>query len=277
MKQYLFCILAVALTAAAALAAPKATTLLSPNGKLTVNLETSSGSVSYTVIKEGKPMYEIRDIRLTTGTETIPAGSVKVGKTRFTYDQFHPVVPLKFSTVTLEYNETELSMGKGVSMLLRVMDNAVAYRFVMDRKGDVEVYDDHFLLIPADGFTANYQTARSFNTSSEEPYRHGSLADWAASDRKMATSPLLLSGPDDAQLLLGESDLDDYPHLFYTTDGTAVIPTYPKTPLRWEPPPQRPGRHQLDPSRPVLLGMVERRGALRSRCGLQGGLQPRHL
>ena len=91
MKKSLFCILAAALTAMSALAAPKATTLLSPNGKLTVNLETSSGSVSYTVIKEGKPMYEIRDIRLTTGTETIPAGSIKVGKTRFVYDQFHPV------------------------------------------------------------------------------------------------------------------------------------------------------------------------------------------
>ena len=77
MKKALFCILAAALTAVAALAAPKATTLLSPNGKLTVNLETSSGSVSYTVIKEGKPVYEIRDIRLVTGTETIPDGSVK--------------------------------------------------------------------------------------------------------------------------------------------------------------------------------------------------------
>ena len=235
MKKALFCILAAALTAVAALAAPKATTLLSPNGKLTVNLETGSGSLSYTVVKDGKPVYEIRDIRLVTGTETIPDGSVKVGKTRFMYDKFQPVVPLKFSTVVDEYNETEVSLGKGVTMLLRVMDNAVAYRFVMDRKGDVEVYDDHFLLVPADGFTANYQTARSFNTSSEEPYRSGSLAEWAASDRKMATSPLLLSGADDTQLLMGESDLDDYPHLFYTTDGTAVLPTYPKAPLRWEP------------------------------------------
>ena len=139
MKKALFCILAAALTAMAALAAPKATTLLSPNGKLTVNLETGSGSLSYTVIKDGKPVYEIRDIRLMTGTETIPDGSVKVGKTRFMYDKFQPVVPLKFSTVVDEYNETEVSLGKGVTMLLRVMDNAVAYRFVMDRKGDVEV------------------------------------------------------------------------------------------------------------------------------------------
>ena len=145
MKKALFCILAAVLTAVAALAAPKTTTLLSPNGKLTVNLETGSGGVSYTVVKDGKPVYEIRDIRLVTGTETIPDGSMKVGKTRFMYDKFQPVVPLKFSTVVDEYNETEISLGKGVTMLLRVMDNAVAYRFVMDRKGDVEVYDDHFL------------------------------------------------------------------------------------------------------------------------------------
>ena len=112
MKKALFCILAAALTAVAALAAPKATTLLSPNGKLTVNLETGSGSLSYTVIKDGKPVYEMRDIRLVTGTETIPDGSVKVGKTRFMYDKFQPVVPLKFSTVVDEYNETEISLGQ---------------------------------------------------------------------------------------------------------------------------------------------------------------------
>jgi Glycoside hydrolase 97. len=235
MKRILFCILLAALTAAAAFSAPKTTKFHSPDGRISVELATGSDQVSYTVLKDGKAVYEVRDIRLVTGTETFPDGSVKVGKTRFMMDRIQPVVPLKFSTITAEYNETELSLGKGVSMLLRVMDNCVAYRFVMDRKGDVEVFDDHFLLIPADGFTANYQTARSFNTSSEEPYRSGSLAEWGASDRKLATSPLLLSGPDDAQLLIGESDLDDYPHLFLTTDGTAVLPTYPKVPLRWEP------------------------------------------
>ncbi len=235
MKRILFCILLAALTAVETFSAPKTTKLLSPDGRIAVELATGSGQVSYTVLKDGKAVYEVRDIRLVTGTETFPDGPVKVGKTKFMMDRIQPVVPLKFSTITVEYNETELSLGKGVSMRLRVMDNCVAYRFVMDRKGDVEIFDDHFLLVPADGFTANYQTARSFNTSSEEPYRSGSLTEWGASDRKLATSPLLLSGTDDTQLLIGESDLDDYPHLFLTTDGTAVLPTYPKVPLRWEP------------------------------------------
>jgi len=242
MKRVLFCLLAAALTAAltalTAFAAPdrlKTYTFQSPDGTVSVILSTGKGAISYQVLKDGKPVYAVTDICLKTGSETIPSGNVKVGKARSVQDSFQPVVPLKFSTVNENYREVTLTLGKGVSMLLRVMDNGVAYRFVMDRKGDVDVYDDHFRLVPAEGFTANYQTARSFNTSSEEPYRSGTLSEWAASDRKMATSPLLLSGPDDTQLLIGESDLDDYPHLFLTTDGQAVVPTYPKAPLRWEP------------------------------------------
>ena len=238
MFRFICSVLTAGLTAIAAIAAPatsKTNRLLSPNGTIAVELSTGSDQLSYTVFKDGKAVYELKDIRLVIGGETFPGKSVKVGKTQFKTERIRPVVPLKFSTIDTEYNETEISLGKGVSMLLRMMDNCVAYRFVMDRKGDVEVYDDHFVFVPADGFTAHYQTARSFNTSSEEAYRSGSLTEWEAADRKLATSPLLVSGPDDTQLLIGESDLDDYPHLFLTTDGTAILPTYPKSPLRWEP------------------------------------------
>ena len=239
MKKVLSCLLAAVLTALTALAAPangKVTTLSSPDGKLVVELTTAPGSVSYAVLKDGKPVFQVGDIRLVTGTETLPAGKIKVGKTRHFQDTFSPVVPLKFSTVREDYNETTLTLGKGVSMLVRVMDNGVAYRFVLDRKQEVEVFDDHFRFVPADGFTAHYQTARSFNTSCEEPYRSGSLAEWSASDRPMATIPFLLSrDSDDTQLLIGESDVDDYPKQFFISDGTAILPTYPKSPLRWEP------------------------------------------
>ncbi len=232
-------VLTAALTAISALAAPsnsKFTTLQSPDGKLSVNVTTDKGAFAYTVVKDGRELFSVQDIRLVTGSETIPSGKVKAGKTRSLREEFHPVVPLKFSTVVDRCNQTEFSLGNGVTLQFRVMDNGVAYRFVMDRKKDVEIFDDHFAFVPAEGFTAHYQTARSFNTSCEEPYRNGSLADWAASDRKMASIPLLVSrDADDTQLLIGESDVDDYPKQFLTSDGKAILPTYPKSPVRWEP------------------------------------------
>ena len=239
MKRVLFCIFAAAMTAVSAVAAPangKITTIQSPEGSISVDVSAGKGSVSYTVLKGGNELFSVQDIRLVTGSETIPAGKVKVGKTRFGLDEFQPVVPLKFSTISAPYTETSFDLGSNVTLLFRVMENGVAYRFVMDRKKDVEVFDDHFCFVPDDGFTAHYQTARSFNTSFEEPYRSGSLAEWAGSDRTMATIPLLLSrADDDTQLLIGESDVDDYPKQFLTSDGTAILPTYPKSPLKWEP------------------------------------------
>ena len=238
MKRILACLLGVALMAVSAYSAPvkKTTTMLqSPDGKLTVGLETEPDRISYGVVKEGRALYVVNDICLKTAKETLPSKTVAVGKTRHVESSFRPVVPLKFSSINEDYNETTLMLGNGVTMLFRVMNNAVAYRFVMARKGDVEIYEDSFRLVPSDMFTASYQTARSFNTSSEEPYRSGSLNEWKSSDRRLATVPLLLSEADDTQLLIGESDLDDYPHQFLTTDGTAILPAYPKVPLRWEP------------------------------------------
>ena len=239
MKRILFCLLAAALTALSAVAAPsrsKTTSFHSPDGTITVGLTTGKGAVSFTVLKDGKAAFTLEDIRLDIGTESFPSGAVKVGKPRHMAGSFQPVVPLKFATVHEDYNEITLTLAKGVTLLLRVMDNGVAYRFVLDRKEEVEVFDDHFRFVPADGFTAHYQTAESFNTSCEEPYRSGSLAGWSASDRPTATIPLLLSrDSDDTQLLIGESDVDDYPKQFLKSDGTAILPTYPKSPLRWIP------------------------------------------
>lgn len=216
-------------------AAAKAKSLMSPDGSIVVDLRLGKGQMGYTVTKDGREVYTISDISLKVGQESLPSGQVKIGKTVHVQRSFQPVVPLKFSTIKEDYNETTISIGKGCSLLLRIMNNGVAYRFVLNRKGDIEVFDDGFRLVPADGFIAHYQTAGSFNTSFEELYRTGTLAEWHDGENKMATVPLLFSGADDRQLLVGESDVDDYPKQFLATDGKALVPVYPKSPLSWEP------------------------------------------
>lgn len=68
----------------------------------------------------------------------------------------------RISVATISYGRYQV--------LLRVMDNAVAHRFVIAEKGGVEVMDERFQIRPAEGFTAHYQTCGSFNTSYEESY-----------------------------------------------------------------------------------------------------------
>ena len=225
-----------AIANATATGAKNSNVISSPDGRISVELNMAKGSVGYSVSRDGKVVYTLSDISLRLADKTLPAGAVKLAGTKHVSDTFSPVVPLKFSTIKEDYNEATLSLGGDAKMLVRVMDNAVAYRFVLNHKGNVEVMDDHFRFVPADGFTAHYQTTGSFSTSYEESYQTKSLKDWSDTDKRMATIPLLLSkDDDDSQLLIGESDVDDYPRQFFTTDGTAIEPAYPKSPVKWEP------------------------------------------
>ena len=216
--------------------AAKSTVLKSPDGKIAVELKTDKGQLGYTVSRNGQVVYTISDIALKVDKLTLPAGTPKVGKTQHITRSFKPAVPLKFATINEDFNETTINVGSGATVLVRVMNNGVAYRFVLAKKGDVEVFDDFFRLTPAGGFTIHRQSAPDhFNTSYEEAYRSGSIDEWAANDRKMSTLPMLMSGADDTQLLVGESDVDDYPHQFLNVDGGAIVPRYPKAPVKWEP------------------------------------------
>ena len=218
---------------ACAFAAKAASKITSPDGRIAVEVNTSN--LGYTVSRDGKTLYSITDIVLSLKKDNY-GGKVKMGRVQHVKSSFSPVVPLKFSTINEDYNEVTINVGSGVTVLLRVMNNGVAHRFVLNKKGDVEVIYEPYRFVPAEGFKAHRQGApNNFNTSFAEAYRHETLAEWNNSDRKMTTLPLLLSADDDTQLLLGQSDLDDYPHQFLNTDGKVIVPMYPKSPLKWKP------------------------------------------
>lgn len=209
------------------------TRITSPNGQIAVELRTDADGLSWTVSRDGKAVYSEDNVTVNVGGKVLGNTKVKSIRQRTASETIRPVVPLKFAEISYSYNEATLSFGT-CQLLLRVMDNGVAHRFVLNQKGDVEIMDETFAIRPAEGFTAHYQTCGSFNTSYEEPYQHKSIGEWQQ-DGKTATIPCLLSGADDTQLLIGESDVDDYPRLFLKAEGGAITTTFPKAPITWEP------------------------------------------
>ena len=209
------------------------TKITSPNGQIAVELRTDADGLSWTVSRGGKAVYSEANVTVNVGGKVLGNTKVKSIRQRTASETIRPVVPLKFSEISYSYNEATLSFGT-CQLLLRVMDNGVVHRFVLNQKGDVEIMDETFAIRPADGFTVHYQTCGSFNTSYEEPYQHKNIDEWQQ-DGKTATIPCLLSGADDTQLLIGESDVDDYPRLFLKAEGGAVTTTFPKAPITWEP------------------------------------------
>ncbi|MBR4994806.1 MAG: glycoside hydrolase family 97 protein [Alistipes sp.] len=238
MKSVWVLLLAIALPTA--LQAAESVKITSPNNKITVDLQTEKGKFGWTVSKDGKFIYSMEDIWLSmNGKKLGGEAEVKNVKQRVVSQTIKPVVPLKFSTIEDNYTEATINFG-AYTVELRVMDNAVAYRFITKEKGEVVVDYESFTMVPLEGCTTHFQpcSSKDFNTSYEERYQHQEtekwLTDWA-NNHKIATIPMLMSGDNDLQLLIGESDVDDYPRMFLRGNKRGVSTAFPKAPLKWEP------------------------------------------
>ena len=208
--------------------------IFSPDKSIVVDHRTGKGNFGWSVTKNGKKVYTINDIRLIVDGKTLAGdAAVKSVKQKSVSETIKPVVPLKLSTIESKYTEAVLNFGS-CKVEMRVMDNAVAYRFVTNMKGEVLVDNEHFTIVPESGFTAHYQQCRSFNTAYEERYQHGEADKWIMENR-LATLPMLLSGEQDTQLLIGESDVDDYPRLFLKGNRKGISAALPGAPISWEP------------------------------------------
>ena len=218
----------------------------SPDGRIVVNCQTGGKSLGWTVSKDGQPLYTVTGVSLnaqttqpTTKVTKLPSRSGGVGggsasiRRQHATETITPVVPLKQATILSEYNQATLNFGT-YQVELRVMNNAVAYRFVTALKDSIDVVDEQFTLVPDCAVTAHLQPCGSFNTSYEEAYQHLTLGEWHERGT-LATIPALLSAPGDMQLLVGESDVDDYPRLFLRATDKGITTAFPKAPAAWEP------------------------------------------
>ena len=184
--------------------------VVSPSGFLTA-VVSDYPSLAVTIEKDGKPLMRVDSLSLSVKGQNAGQkpviGSVKRYQNR---ENLQPLVSLKKSFIQNCYNEVLIRLGGSFALKVRVMDDAVAYRFVGSQRGQVEVTSEQFSLHPLVKVTTHRQTARSHNTSYEEPYQHAE----GCSFEGLATLPVLLSGAGDLQMLVGESDVDDYPHAF---------------------------------------------------------------
>lgn len=225
-QRLLSFLLLAALTASA-----KQIVVTSPNGRLSATL-TDGQTLSLTIRQDENVLLKADSLMLSINGRTFGQRPQISGAKQSKVDQtLRPTVPIRQSAIRDNYREALITLKGGCTLRLRVMDNAVAYRFATTMKGQADIDSEYFVLRPEVPVTTHRQTASSFNTSFEERYKHSEGCDFEG----MATVPLLLSGPNDLQMLVGETDVDDYPHMFLRSSGGALHPDFPRSPLSWQP------------------------------------------
>lgn len=205
----------------------------SPDGKLVVKIQKSP--LSWTVEKEGRTLYTMQDVSMIVAGKTLAGGATpKSIKVKMKEESIKPVVALKYSEIQSKYNEVVLNYGT-YQVEMRIFDNAVTYRFSTKMKEEVEVTEDNFTFIPSEEYMVHRQPCNSFTTNFEDIYLHSTMEEWNKHEQPLSTIPLLLSGENDLQLLMGEANVDNYPRIFLTPKEKGISPTYPKALVSWEP------------------------------------------
>ncbi|MBC8618743.1 glycoside hydrolase family 97 protein [Parabacteroides faecis] len=214
-------------------AAEKKVELVSPNKEIKVSLRITD-KIYYSISYNGDAILKDNYLRLTLRDEVLGENPKLSGQKFSDADEMlSPVIPLKFSTVRNHYNQLRMDFKGNYSVEFRAYDDGIAYRFLTNKKGDIEVMNEDLAVNFPAPYLLHMQQPGSFKTAYEENYTHVNSNEWTPEDKK-AVLPLLIDTRKQYKILISESDLSDYPCMFLKSNGqNGLISTFPNNPLEF--------------------------------------------
>lgn len=231
MKKHLF--LLAGLCAALHIYGQKIQKLQSPDGNIQVSISLSD-KISYDIICGNDTLLKQCNLQIEVGNQQL-GNRPKLIKTssKNVEESLTPVIPLKYSTITNKYNQLLLKFKGDYSIEFRAFNDGVAYRFITDKKGIIDVNSETLQINFPENYLLHVQQPGSFKTAYEEEYRHIQSNEWKTSD-PMILLPVLIDTRKEYKILISESDLTDYPALFFKSNGdNSMSSIFPKVPLEF--------------------------------------------
>ena len=221
--------IAAALIAIGAMAAPKTYDLVSPDGRLKVEIKTGNG-ICYTLQHDSDVLLEdsYLGLYLTDGTSFGENAKV-AGSSRRSVSEIYKTVLYKKAAVEDSFNELTLKF-KNFHLIFRAYDDGMAYRFVSRMKKPFTVKDELASFNFAEDWNmwAAYvcqhtETLESqYYNSFENQYSYTPVSEW--NKDRMAFLPLMVDGPHGKKIVITEADLMNYPGMYlYNGDGGSDI------------------------------------------------------
>lgn len=203
----------------------------SPDGKTTLTVN-AGPDIKWSVVREGKEIIGASKIAMILADGKVLGENEAVRKTsQLTLnDVIKPVVANKKSEIIDNCNILIITFKSGFSLQFRAYNDGVAYRFETSGKDDITIKNE----ISEIGFPAGthswYPLEAGFMSHNERTFIYSSLD--TLTNKHLASLPTLfqVNGTD---VLLTESDIDDYPGMWIVGSGSGKISgtwsKYPET------------------------------------------------
>jgi len=220
MKKHHILFLLVLSLSASAITAQKSRSfeVRSPDGNIILKVE-SGAKLQWSVMHKGEQIIAPSAISMQLNDGAILGDNAvfKSPKTEVINTIFN-AINYKKTTVTDHCNQLTLNCKGDYGVVFRVYDDAVAYRFFTNKRGELiirneEAYfnftTDHKAFIP---YMWDYRDGAIFNCSFESLYTEQKISEFRKDS--LAFLPLLVDADKGKKVVILEADLEDYPGMF---------------------------------------------------------------
>jgi alpha-glucosidase len=184
----------------------------------------------YSLSVDGKTVMGPSTMSLTVGGGQVLGMDARIATVaRRSVDQrIEPVVREKFSSIAERFNEMRLEFVDKYSVVFRLFDNGMAYRFQTDLGETITIVSEEAVFGFSAPCSAYFPEEESFFSHNERSYLYLPL-DSISTDR-FGSLPMLVA-TDGLKILITETALEDYPGMWLKGSGgrslSAVFPGYP--------------------------------------------------
>jgi alpha-glucosidase len=192
-------------------------------------------ALTFDVLVNNKPVVQDATVSIDIDHKRLGRNPRVISSLRNSVDrEITSPVPLKSARIRESYREMRLEMEGNYSIVFRVFNEGVAYRIETTLpQAEVKVYEEELKLKFAGDFTAYYPKEEGFFSHNEREFVPLRLQE--ITKTTLASLPALIDTKDGVKLIIGETDVDDYPGLWLRGNGdNSLAATFPPYPLKEE-------------------------------------------
>ena len=168
-------------------------------------------------------LFKLEDITLEIEGKDFASGIKKIKKAESSSisRKIHPPIKEKYHEINEEFNELTIRFRGNYSLTVRMYNEGIAYRFQTFFPDSMVVNRENLLLHFEEQDSLYFQKSATFNSSYETPYQFDAISD--ISTDGFCCLPALVKKPNGVNVLILESDLEDYPGLWLKGSGNSSL------------------------------------------------------
>ena len=206
----------------------------SPDGKISVTVDVDS-QIKWSAAVGNQSIFKDNTLKLDIGSAMLGTDPKVVSAKKTSVSEVvQTVVAVKSKKIDNTYNQLNLVFKPNYSVIFRVFNNGIAYRFETSIKGEITVKNEDVNLNFAGDYGVLFPEEETVYSHYERLYLDQKIASLAAG--RFCSLPTLVKADNNIKIGITEADLFDYPCLFMEATGKAAFKSkYPKVILKSDP------------------------------------------